>query len=177
MPVITIPQAIQHLRARDRRAQEQLDLLKADEARTRTALKQATEISDRVAARMLREKLADEIAGNTIGGVRWFGDPAEHLEHLEKLAKEFGENSKEVDQYINDQRELARTGVHPNPYPAIGHVGNPIASAGTPAGKLDARARKLMTESGGTLNYGEALSRACAENPELYEQHVAGACA
>ncbi|MBI1763117.1 MAG: hypothetical protein HYR56_16945 [Acidobacteria bacterium] len=119
-----------------------------------------------------KQRFTDEIQGNRIGGVRWVGNHAKHLEHLEKLAKLFGENSVEVDTYIADQKTLAKHGVHPNPFPSIG-FGNPTAAAGTATGLLDAKARKLMSESGGAMEYTEALGLAVRQNPGLYEQHVA----
>lgn len=63
---------------------------------------------DSVEADARRKRFNDEVMGRSdASNIRWFGDQAGHITHLEALAKAFGEESDEVKHYVELNRSHA----------------------------------------------------------------------
>ena len=149
---------------------QQLKQLSEENSKT---IKHLTESNQKLIAEARAQRFREEICGRSKGGVRWLGDHAKHLSFLENLAQKFGEDHQMVKDYIEQQRTHAKRMAGGGSFVEIGNDGNGLWSD-NPTSQLDALVQKKMAESGGQMNYAEALGQVSREHPRLYVEHVGG---
>lgn len=125
----------------------QMDALAAKVTQSAAALKNLTDQTTRIEAANRRHKLHASL-----------GEADDKTFALvEGLIATYGEGSEIVADFVEHQGAL---------------TGQATTRQHKSTARLDELTRKLMSESGGTLTYGDAFSRVVRRNRALYEQHI-----
>ena len=148
--------------------QTQFEALKQENAALKQAGEQAEAGSKALAERLAaveRERQAERF-GSLIknDGARWFGEAGPHLSILGTLAQTFGEQSKEFEAYVAQQKAIAQALRTSAAYNEIG--GDGAGQVETGEGKLDRMARERAAEK--NISIPQAYSEVLTENPALY---------
>lgn len=105
--------------------------------------------------------------GSNDGGKQWFGDAAKHVALLKKLAKTFGEDSEEVNEYIAHETAVA-TALASSA--AMTELGSASLAAGgnTAEEKIHALAKEMSEREHITIEQAEV--RIMHDQPKLYSE-------
>lgn len=135
-----------------------------------TALKQATEQIAAMQATERRGRFTAEVLGKgEASGARWFGEPDKHVKLLEKLSDAFGEDSKEVRQYVEQNRAVAEAMRQSALFSEIGS--DAAADADSPEAQADALAKKYQKQHAG-VSYAQAYTEVVNQDPALQRRMV-----
>jgi hypothetical protein len=145
---------------------EQRDTLQATVDRQQGTL-------DSMAQESRRRRFTDLVMGRGEGGdgLTWFGDIQVHVGQLEFLASAAGEESEQFRSYVETNRASAAQLRDNRLFSTIGSGGDNY-SPSTAWGKIEAKAKALMTSSNG-LSFDQAVEQAQSENPQLYAEYLA----
>jgi len=141
----------------------------AAEAQATAMAEQNQALADRV-ARMETEAQNKRFNELVNGPTPWYGDGPKHTAILKTLAEAYGEDSEEFKGYVENQTAMAKQLAESDLFREIGSGSG--GNGADPEAKLQAAARKLMTEDAG-LTYEQAYVRATEMHPELYAGYLA----
>ena len=173
LPIVSEP--VQGAEEQTRRFAELEAKLAAEQsarAANETALKQASEKIAAMESASRRKRFTDEVMGKgDASATRWFGEPQKHVALLEKLADTFGEDSGEVQQYVEQNRATAELVQQSGLFREIGSDHG--SETGSPEAQLDAHARAYQEKHAG-VTFEQAYARTFKEHPELQRQIAGG---
>lgn len=144
--------------------------LNTELAATRTERDKLAERVARLEADAMNSRFAAEVEGTVSGGIRWFGDHTQHKTMLVKLAGAFGEQSPEVQQYIQQNRTYA---AQLKESALLEELGSNQARTDEPTAleALTAKAEEIHAANP-KLTKEQAFANATEANPALYERYV-----
>lgn len=138
-------------------------------ASEKEAREEATTRLAEITATTRSERFADIIAGRggENDGARWVGEAEKHLNLLNKLSEQFGEDNELVTDYIEQQNAVAAQAAENKLFATVG-AGVPAASS--PEGRLEALTKAQMA-SEPALSFSEAQAKVLEtdEGKKLYE--------
>lgn len=144
--------------------------LNTELAATRTERDKLAERVARLEADAMNSRFAAEVEGTVSGGIRWFGDHEQHKTMLVKLAGAFGEQSPEVQQYIQQNRTYA---AQLQESALLEELGSNHTRTDEPTAleALTAKAEEIHAANP-KLTKEQAFANATEANPALYERYV-----
>lgn len=117
------------------------------------------------------KKFADEVKGRSDGNDKqWIGDVDKHVSFLCDLADKFGEDSEQVAQYIQSNRQHAE---QVRTSDLFRQFGTGRAPEGSGQARIDAAADAAM-KANPNLTQAQAVTQVLNDRPELYEAYNQG---
>ena len=147
--------------------------VEAAEKRADTAEEQVKTLSERVSSmetQARRQRFTDLVAGRSKDGSAWFGDADKHVELLETLAAQFGEESDQVTSYTEQQQGIAQQLKSSKLFTEIGSSQSGETDVDTRVTALAEEKRKANP----SLSREQAEAQVYSENPDLYAEAMNG---
>ena len=151
------------------RLDEEKQARQAAEAQAIAMAEHNKALADRV-ARMEQDAQTKRFNELVNGRNPWYGDAAQHVSILKTLASTFGEDSDQIKAYVANQDAVAKQLAESVLFQELGTSAS--GNGNNAGGKLEAAARKLMSEDG-KLTYAQAYTLATDNHPELYNEYLA----
>lgn len=140
-------------------------------ASAQEAAKQAAEQVAAMKKDQRRQRFTDEVMGKSEANPnRWFGEVAKNVSILETLADTVGEDSEAFTSFVAQQRQTAELVKKSALFAEVGREGT--AAPTTATGRLEAKARQLMSEDP-KLSFAVAMGKAAELEPQLYAEYAA----
>lgn len=155
-------------RAEAAEASAERDALRTTVADQGRAIEAATAELAAMRTERLRQQFTDEARGRSdANGTPWIGAIDQHVAILMDLAATHGEDSEQVQAYIQLQRAAAEQVRAGEVYRERGREGS--GGAADPSARLTSMAEARAREKG--ISEADALAEVARENPALYEQY------
>lgn len=147
----------------------EFEALRAEKESAEKLAAQSAERIQRLEAEALRKRFADEVFGTGGKQPRWVGDNEAQITHLCALAGAFGEDSAQVNFYVQEQRAHAALVAESAAFKSLGSEREGLAD-GSALSELNALASKRAAEK--KMSFAVAFDQICQETPALYDRYV-----